>query len=247
MDTTMGSSNPSATSKKAIGQLNTLTITDNNGNTQNLSFGTVKNGTFSTSEFELPPPAPEGTFDVRFASNQCIELTPDNLTGTLSYGITISSSAYPVTVRWHITGDFQNRYLLKAASGSKSSLAGDGVITLSAPDKSLALQVTPPDVLPKEFSLSSNYPNPFNPSTSIRVGLPVQSNVSLRIYNVIGQEVAVIASGIYGQGYHDFTWAGTTGAGLQVGSGIYFYKIDAVPVEEGRSGFTAIHKMALIK
>ena len=50
MDTTMGSSNPSATSKKAIGQLNTLTITDNNGNTQNLSFGTVKNGTFSTSE-----------------------------------------------------------------------------------------------------------------------------------------------------------------------------------------------------
>ena len=98
----------------------------------------------------------------------------------------------------------------------------------------------PSDILPGEFSLSQNRPNPFNPSTVIDFALPTRSNVSINIYNVLGQKVSTLVNREYNAGYHKETWDGTIENGTPAASGIYFYKIDA-------GEFTDTKKMILLK
>ncbi len=80
---------------------------------------------------------------------------------------------------------------------------------------------------PIEFSLAQNYPNPFNPETEIGFSLPVDCRVQLRIYNVTGQLVKVLYQKDYPAGAHSISWDGTNMKGENVGSGIYFYRMEA--------------------
>ena len=75
--------------------------------------------------------------------------------------------------------------------------------------------------IPKEFRLSRNYPNPFNPSTIIGYALPKSENVSLTVYNTLGQVIATLVDGHKEAGFYQVTWNAT------VPSGIYFYRIRA--------------------
>ena len=76
---------------------------------------------------------------------------------------------------------------------------------------------------PKAFSLSQNYPNPFNPSTVIRYSIPVNSYVTLKVYNILGQPVAILVNYEYkNSGYYEVKFDGTN-----LPSGIYFYTIQA--------------------
>jgi hypothetical protein len=78
------------------------------------------------------------------------------------------------------------------------------------------------DNLPSGFSLEQNFPNPFNPSTTIRYGLPNRSHVSLTVFNTLGQQVALLENGEQEAGYHEVKFGG---AGLS--SGLYFYRLQA--------------------
>ena len=80
-------------------------------------------------------------------------------------------------------------------------------------------------VLPKEFALYQNFPNPFNPSTEIRFDLPNESIVTLAVYNLIGQKVKTLNSENLLPGYHSILWDGKDDMGNQVSSGMYFYSI----------------------
>lgn len=100
--------------------------------------------------------------------------------------------------------------------------------------------------VPLGFILCGNYPNPFKPSTTIMLGVPEQSYINLCIYDLLGREVARIVDGIFSEGYHKFTWSGKTDEGQYVGSGIFFYRINATSVVNGRN-FTQIRAMVLIK
>lgn len=99
--------------------------------------------------------------------------------------------------------------------------------------------------IPSEFSLNQNYPNPFNPSTKIEFSLPVQSEVALTIYNVLGQKVASLFQGQLQSGNHSFTWDATDSHNNKLSSGIYFYELKA----NGANGkdFQSIKKMLLLK
>ena len=99
--------------------------------------------------------------------------------------------------------------------------------------------------LPKEFALMQNFPNPFNPSTRIEYGLPEEANVSLKIFNVLGQEVTALAGGTQHAGYHAVEWNGTGSAGSPVSSGIYFYRFEAHSIT-GQT-FIMMRKMILLK
>jgi hypothetical protein len=108
--------------------------------------------------------------------------------------------------------------------------------------KKEAAEPTPGPVreIPTAVALNQNYPNPFNPSTQIRYALPVQSYVTLTVYNALGQEVARLADEVQEAGYHEVRWNGTNGSGMPVSTGMYFYRMKA-------GDFVDIKKMLLLK
>jgi len=95
-------------------------------------------------------------------------------------------------------------------------------------------------VTPLTFSLEQNYPNPFNPSTSIAFNLAVDSKVSLKVFNILGQEVSTLVNGLLTAGSHTVQF---NAKNLQ--SGIYLAKIEASGID-GKS-FTSVKKMILNK
>jgi hypothetical protein len=99
---------------------------------------------------------------------------------------------------------------------------------------------------PAGFMLGQNFPNPFNPSTSITYNLPEACFVSLRIMDVLGREVAVLVSSNQEAGSYSITWNGVDQIGRTVASGTYMYRIDATPVSGG-NGYSSTMKMTLSK
>lgn len=93
------------------------------------------------------------------------------------------------------------------------------------------------DLLPTEFKLSQNYPNPFNPSTTIEYSVPVNSYVTLKVYDISGKEVAVLVNDTKSPGFYSVK-LNSVNYGLS--SGIYFYKLIA-------GNFISIKKLVLIK
>jgi hypothetical protein len=88
--------------------------------------------------------------------------------------------------------------------------------------------------------LFQNYPNPFNPTTSISYAVAKQSPVELTIYNVRGQTVKHLVSGIKSPGRYTVDWDGTSDQGTRVASGVYFYRIQI-------GEYTAVKKMVVLK
>ncbi|MCL5030254.1 MAG: T9SS type A sorting domain-containing protein [Bacteroidetes bacterium] len=96
------------------------------------------------------------------------------------------------------------------------------------------------DIIPTEFSMTQNYPNPFNPTTQIQFGLPVDSRVSLKVYDILGREVAELADGVYSAGVYTFTFDAS-----RLSSGVYIYQLNADGIN-GKS-FNQLKKLILMK
>ena len=94
--------------------------------------------------------------------------------------------------------------------------------------------------IPTEFALHENYPNPFNPTTTLRFDLPEVSDITLTIYNMLGQKVRTFDYQNTSAGYHSVTWDATNDLGEQVGAGVYLYQIQT-------KGFVKTRKMVLLK
>ena len=101
--------------------------------------------------------------------------------------------------------------------------------------KQLIVNVTPP----KEFRMEQNFPNPFNPSTRIQYQLPYASKVSLKIYNVLGEEVATLINQVQDAGYKEVNFNASHYA-----SGMYIYRIIA---QNNGNTYTSVKKMMLLK
>jgi flagellar hook assembly protein FlgD len=78
--------------------------------------------------------------------------------------------------------------------------------------------------LPTEFSVFQNYPNPFNPSTTIDITLPVQSDFSLTIFDILGRNVRTYDYQHVPAGVYKVTWDGNNSTGSPAASGVYFYR-----------------------
>jgi plastocyanin len=89
--------------------------------------------------------------------------------------------------------------------------------------------------VPSSFNLEQNFPNPFNPSTKISFSLPQKSNVTLKIYNAIGQEIKTLVNGEADAGIHEIEFNGSN-----LASGIYFYRLST-------PGFTDTKRLVLLK
>jgi hypothetical protein len=89
--------------------------------------------------------------------------------------------------------------------------------------------------IPKDFSLSQNFPNPFNPTTNISFGLPSKSFVSLKIFDLLGREVTTIVSEEMSAGSYSRIWNAAN-----MPSGVYFYRLQA-------GSFTETKKLLLLR
>ncbi len=89
--------------------------------------------------------------------------------------------------------------------------------------------------MPTEFTLSQNYPNPFNPTTTIRFGIPSESNVKLTVFNILGQEVAVLVNKQMSSGFHTVNFDAS-----KLNTGMYIYRIEA-------GSFVSVKKMLFVK
>ena len=81
------------------------------------------------------------------------------------------------------------------------------------------------ELLPKEFALGCNFPNPFNPSTTIPVAVPRSSNVVLKVYTILGEEVRTVFAGSLEPGHYWFVWDGSSASGRPVSTGVYLIRL----------------------
>ena len=91
-----------------------------------------------------------------------------------------------------------------------------------------------------EYRLMPNYPNPFNPETHIRFQTRNAGNVSLKIYNILGQEIATLINGFKESGFYEIRWDGKNNFGTEAASGVYIYTLEA-------NGFSQSRKMIKLK
>lgn len=97
--------------------------------------------------------------------------------------------------------------------------------------------------IPSSVELHQNYPNPFNPTTRINYSIPDNGHVRLKVYDLLGKEVATVFEGIRQPGNYYATFDASS-----LGSGMYIYRIVLQPTEGGRrDGFTAVKKMMMAK
>jgi predicted extracellular nuclease len=121
-----------------------------------------------------------------------------------------------------------NRYKLTPRTN-----ADYGTVTVSVEDRLAG-------VLPESFALDQNYPNPFNPSTTIAYGLPRSGFVTLKVYNILGQEVRTLVSGPQEAGRYTVRFDAST-----LATGLYLYRIHVAP--ESGAEFSVVKKMVLMK
>ena len=94
--------------------------------------------------------------------------------------------------------------------------------------------------MPNEYKLYNNYPNPFNPTTTIKYSVPKNSDVKLRVYNMMGQLIKTLVNESKAPGFYYIEWNGTNENDSKVASGIYFYRFES-------GNFVENNKMILIK
>ena len=116
-------------------------------------------------------------------------------------------------------------------------MTGSGETLIARRSSVFELRLSPASApeLPARFALDQNYPNPFNPLTVIRYQLPVGGKVTLKVYNLLGQEVQTLVDEIQDAGFKSVEWD-ASGAP----SGVYYYRINA-------GSFSQVRKMLLVK
>jgi hypothetical protein len=217
--------------KDRISLLNKLIIRDAIGSEQTLYFG--NDVQVNSKIYELPPVPPQGIFDARFATNQLVEISDAEKSREIPLRIT--SASFPLTISW------KNKQVNGSASllvdGTERSMNERGSIQVTEPNAAIALKLgSGISTTPKQFALYQNYPNPFNPSTKLSFDLPSDEFVTLKVYNLLGQEVATLLNNeSYKAGHYQLTINSKSWS-----SGVYFYRIQA-------GQFTKTTKMLLTK
>jgi len=168
------------------------------------------------------PLEPISAATVRFTNTNTSGYNPTTFTTTLTgrYTIVAAAGSYDITVSGELqrpgyTSPYVHTISAHSVSGDESfniaipATAGDGD------------NVAPPTIT----ALKSNYPNPFNPTTTIAFDIAKDTHVSIDVYNIKGQKVKTLTSENYRIGRHSVIWNGDDANGRAVGSGVYFYRM----------------------
>jgi len=189
---------------------------------ENLSIGTTKVYIATNSITAGPNFTVENTGDVTFQAGSIITLLP---------GFT------------SVAGSKFHAYIDTSLGGGSQSM-----IAATVPEVQIIEEQTTDEeadeAIPTVYSLSHNYPNPFNAQTTLKYALKEDTRVSLKIYNLLGQEVRTLVKASQPAAYYAVVWDGKNNWGQPVSSGIYIYRVIAGPPA---SGFVKSRKMLLLK
>jgi hypothetical protein len=225
-------------SGSAIEGASSLTIRDAAGRSQTLYLAAASptgEGAADPGLFELPPPPPDGAFDVRYASGRMLErfTAGEDAAARQDFPIAIRDATFPLTVEWTMT-ELPGGPVRIALSGDGDGkgndvpVTGNGSTVIAAlPSGFLTLSVVHSGDIPAEFALGPNYPNPFNPSTTFVVDLPEAADVRLEVVDILGRSVATLLNGRKPAGSYTVSWDGLDRAGVRVPTGVYIVRMAA--------------------
>jgi len=158
-----------------------------------------------------------------------------------------TATNFPITYQEFLEGAFEPFPMLSSATVKFSVVAIEGTDTIKVTGGDRVVYVnryeylsTNSSAIPTKFALYENYPNPFNPTTTLRFDLPEVSDVSLVIYNMLGQKVRTFNMKSISAGTHSIKWNATNDLGESVSAGVYLYQFQA-------KGFVKNRKMVLLK
>lgn len=191
-------------------------------------------------------------YEIPFASNgNSIELTVANVSETKMENINVELSESPEWINFtktktdldSIEGKTEKAALFNFSVDKEAPVGKETVLKFlvngnneKISEKEIRISVVPPD----NFELFQNYPNPFNPTTKISFQLPMKSKIRLKIYNLLGEEVADLLNETREAGLHFVEWNAS-----EYSSGLYIYQI----YTEGKNSRTNLErkKMLLVK
>jgi len=138
------------------------------------------------------------------------------------------------SVNVYDNAEFDDVYNLSSAQAA--TILGTGVAMVNCPIVSVDTDtaVEEGDEQPTGFVLHANYPNPFNPATTITFDLHEASHARLTIYNVLGEKIVDLIDAVRPAGTYEVSWNGTDSQGLQVATGVYLYKLEVGAGQEVR-------------
>ena len=179
---------------------------------------------------------------VRLAIDQASTATRDlDYSALFTPMIEIAAGSITGTVNFHVlpvADNLEEGDEIIRLIGTIDGLEGDEVaITISDPGAAKAAVQT----LPEAFALADNFPNPFNPATTIKYALPQAADVELTVYNVVGQPVRTLVAEHQSAGRYVVEWDATNDSGHSLSSGLYFYRLQA------GGEFLEAKKMLLLK
>ncbi|MBI5216968.1 MAG: choice-of-anchor B family protein [Ignavibacteriae bacterium] len=204
-----------------------LNFKDNKGRVRTLYLRDAEASQRTTVMNELPPIPPSGVFDVRFASQRNTESLSE---ATSKATIEIRSAEYPLNLT--LAGNQHGSYKLVERKQGVIIHEYDfntlPVISLSSgPEGTLTIETGNSSELPQQISLGQNYPNPFNPVTVISYRLSVNTFVSLKVFNLLGEEVATLVNEVQDAGTKSVEFFAD-----KLSSGVYVYRLTAGNVTE---------------
>ena len=166
--------------------------------------------------YSLPPKPPAPATDIRFSGDTKLCTVDECL-------VQIMNDGQPIMVNY----DIKDEEVWEIVDGSGNVILCSGVqmMELNSESESFNLRKFISPIFPSSFSMSPAYPNPFNPITRISFDLPFTNQVSLIIYDVLGQEVKELVKGEMTRGLHSVVWDAVNNEGNTVSAGIYFYNI----------------------
>ena len=203
------SAQPKAVHRDALLQFNKLTIYDSEHNEADLYFGASPDKGQSRL-YELPPPLP-GVFDVRFASGSLLAVFSDGAQDEIP--IVTSSPSTPITIRWNIKS-LAPLAMLVAGTHQFNLRDCDSTQILDA-GTHIALRLV--GTQPEDFTLNECFPNPFNPTATVSFTVVREQFISLKIYSLLGSEVAALANQRMKAGTYSISFRGDN-----LPSGLYF-------------------------
>ena len=210
-----------------------LTLQDSDSNKAEIYYSVEFNYDGQNEYFQLPPVPPDKAFDVR---------TLDGYFATAkeSFPIRLQSSSYPVQItNFKQNSDTRFSYKIIGEDGKEFEFNNEDKMTIYESDQdTLHFQRINTD--PTDFHISHNYPNPFNTTTHIEYGLPEETKIKIMVFDLLGNRIKTLYSGIQQTGYHKIMWHGTNNKDIPVVSGIYFLVFKS-------KSYNTSYKMILLK